>query len=318
MKVELFKAPSNDRTTFDVLYTATDMKILLFAISSLFLLHLCIDAQPRIKDSVRLTAVGAPWDVVIEDSGLDITRVGTKPDGAYFMLSPSKDELNISFYIEPAEKCKTGDDCRDFVLNAGNPAWGKFENLNKGRFGPFSYFEFFRPEVMGKPLEMQDMYSQYVDQGYWVDLHLSKVLYKKEEKLLFERLMKSIKFVPKSQKSSTDKDIEPIKKAAETWLGVWGQSKCSESYRELTSISREAVNEDQWLQYCVSTHEILGKLRSRELIAVTTISSLPSASGQSGATFRYQSVFEKHSAVEFVSFTQEKNGTWTVSNYRIF
>ncbi|MGD9563198.1 MAG: DUF4019 domain-containing protein [Pyrinomonadaceae bacterium] len=276
-----------------------------------------IQAQTKIQDSVRLTAVDAPWDIVIEGGGLDIKQVGVKPRGAYFLLYPNKEQLNISFYIEPAEKCKTSDDCRDLVLNAGNPAWGKFENLNKARFGQFSYFEFFRPEAMGQPLKMQDMYAQYVDKGYWVDLHISKVLYKKEDKLLFEKLMNSIKFVPKTQTPQADKNIELIKKVAENWLGLWGDRKCSESYRSLTSISREAVKESQWLEYCSAAHQGVGKLKSRELIAITTTGSLPGKSDRAGAAFRYQSEFDNHSGVEFVSFTQEKDGTWTVSNYLV-
>jgi hypothetical protein len=294
------------------------MKNLFYATTAALLLYLSFHAQTKVQDSVRLTAVGAPWDVVIEGGGLDIKQLGTKPGGAYFLLYPSKDGLNISFYIEPAEQCKSSDDCRDFVLNAGNPAWGKFESLNKARFGQFSYFEFFRPVVMGQPLKMQDMYAQYVDKGYWVDLHISKVLYKKEDKLLFEKLMSSIKFVPKTQqKSSADKDLEQIKKVAENWLGVWGEKKCSESYRSLTSISREAVKENQWLEYCAAAHQGLGKLRSRELIAISTVGSLPGKPDRAGAAFRYQSEFENRSGVEVISFTQEKDGTWTVSNYLV-
>ena len=266
---------------------------------------------------IRLTASGAPWDVVIEGGGLDIKQVGTKPGGAYFLLYPSKDKLNISLYIEPIEKCNTSDDCRDFVLNTGNPAWGKFENLNKGKFAQFSYFEFFRLEAMGQPLKMQDMYAQYVDKGYWVDLHISKVLYTKEDKLLFEKLMSSIKFVPKTEKTPADKDIEQIRKTAENWLGVWGAKKCSESYRSLTSISREAVKEDQWMTYCSAAHQGLGKLRSRELIATTMIASLPGRPDRAGAAFRFQSQFENRSGLEMISMSQEKDGSWTVSNYLV-
>ncbi len=294
------------------------MKYLFYTVTATLLLHLTFHAQTRIQDSVRLTAVGAPWDVVIEGGGgLDIKQVGTKPGGAYFLLYPSKDKLNISFYIEPAEKCKTSDECRDFVLNAGNPAWGKFEKLNKAKFGQFSYFEFYRSEVQRQPLKMQDIYAQYVDQGYWVDLHMSKVLFKKEDKLLFEKLMNSIKFVPKTQKTAADKDLEQIRKVAENWLGVWGERKCKESYIYMTSYSREAIKEDQWLEYCSAAHQGLGKLRSRELIAITTIGSLPSKPDRAGAAFRYQSEFENRLGLEYISFTQEKDGTWTVSNYSV-
>jgi len=37
---------------------------------------------------------------------------------------------------------------------------------------------------------------------FWVDLHISKVLYKPEEHELFELLVKAIRFEPKEKKAS--------------------------------------------------------------------------------------------------------------------
>ena len=289
------------------------MKQITLAALLVLLFHGLGSPQQAVKNSLRMTAVGAPWDVVIEGIPLDIKSVATKPGGTYFLLHPSKDQLNISLYIEPAEKCKTSDECRDFVLNAGNPAWGKFEALNKGKFRSFSYFEFYRPEVQGRPLKMQDMYAQYVDSGYWVDVHLSKVLYTKDQKQLFEKLLSSIKFVPKQ--SDEDKIEAQIRKAAQSWLDVWGARRCKESYAALTSISREAIKESLWVEYCAAAHMGLGKLKSRELIAVATTRSLPSKPEYAGASLRFQSTFENRQTVEFVSLTLEKDGNWTVSNY---
>jgi len=270
------------------------------------------------KDQIRLTTPEAPWTLVIDGNNLDIKTVQTKPGGAYFLIYPDKDGLNISVFIEPADKCKTSDGCRDFVLNTGNPAWGKFQGLVKSRFGDFSYFEFFRPEVQGQPLKMQDMYAQYVESGYWVDLHISKVLYKKEDKLLFEKLISSIKFVPKAKDQSYDSDrsIASLEKTANNWLTLWGAAKCKESHNSLTSISRDAITEKQWTDYCEAAHKALGKLKSRKLIATTMTKSLPGKPDRSGAAFRYQSVFDRGPVIEFVSLTLEKDGTWTVSNYR--
>jgi hypothetical protein len=282
----------------------------------IFVFYIPLLAQQVVKDSLKMTAVGAPWDVVVEGGGLDIKSVGTKPGGAYFLLFPNKDKLNISLYIEPAEKCKTSDECRDFVLNAGNPAWGKFQSLKKAKFGPFSYFEFYRPEVRGQPLQMQDMYAQSVDSGYWVDVHLSKVLYTQDQKQLFEKLLGSIKFVPKQ--SAEDKTEGQIKKAAQNWLSIWSDQKCKESYGALTSISKEAIKEQQWVEYCSAAHTGLGKLKSRELIAVGTVSSLPSKPEHAGASLRFQSTFENGETIEYISLTLEKAGRWTVSNYLTF
>ena len=284
-------------------------------IFGLLCLSLSVSAQSAVSDSIRLTAVGSPWWVVIESPGYDVKSLGTKADGAYFLLYPTKDELNVSLWIEPAAKCKTSVECRDFVLNTGNPRRGKYERLNKAAHGKFEYFEFFRAQVQDQPVQMQDMYAQYVDGGYWMDVHISKVLYKPEDKARFEKLLSSIKFVPKASKAGEIGAISKIVGAGQNFLSVWDQQKCGETYRALTSISRDAVKEELWLEYCKSAHLGLGKLKSRELIAITTASSLPPRPDRSGAVLRFQSEFENRATVEFVSLTSEKDGSWTVSNY---
>ena len=278
-------------------------------------LSLALSAQSAVSDSIRFTSTGAPWWVVIDGPGYEVKSVGTKSDGAYFLLFPTKDELNVSIWIEPASKCKTSVECRDLVLTAGNPRWGKYERLNKASFGKFDYFEFFRPQVQDQPLQMQDMYAQYVDAGHWMDVHISKDLYKPEDKARFERLLSSMKFLPKAQKPADTDAAASLVRVGQSWLGIWDQQKCGESYRALTSISREMVKEPLWLEYCKSAHLGLGKLKSRELIAITTTSSLPPKPDRSGAVLRFQTAFENRETVEYISLTTEKDGTWKVSNY---
>ncbi|HJS50770.1 MAG TPA: DUF4019 domain-containing protein [Pyrinomonadaceae bacterium] len=292
-------------------------RIVSISLTILLVLQVFAAGQAVTQDEIRLTTAEAPWVMVIEGNGLDIKTVKVKPGGAYFLLYPNKHELNISLFIEPVEKCRTSDECRDFVLNAGNPAWGKFQGVTKAKIGPFSYFEFYRPEVQGQPLKMQDMYAEYVADGYWVDLHLSKVLYKKEDRSLFEKLVNSVRFVPKTGASvNNERSFEPIVKSAENWLVNWDATKCGESYSSLTSISKSAVTGQLWTEYCESVHKGLGKLKSRKLIATAYTSSLPTKPDHPGASLRYQSVFDNGPVIEFVSLTREKDGTWTVSNYR--
>lgn len=141
-------------------------------------------------DGVELTTTKAAWTMRILGQDLDIKNVQAKPDeaSAYFMLGSDATKLNVSVFIEPVKDCKTGDECRDHVLKLGNPGWGKFEQLGKGKIKDFSYFEFYRPEVEGQPVKMLDMYAQYVSDGYWVDLHISKVLYTKPTTLYLKSL----------------------------------------------------------------------------------------------------------------------------------
>lgn len=274
-------------------------------------------AQPLATDQVRLTTVEAPWVVVIEKlGGIENIQVALDGRSGYFLMSPNSSGLNVSMFIEPAEKCKTSETCRDFVLQKGNPAWGKFQDLSKAEIGSFSYFEFYRPTVMDRPLKMLDLFAQFVGDGYWIDLHISKEQYKKEDHRLFEELVRSVRFLPKKRGSpEPDKAISAIQGATDKWLTLWGSGKCKESYSALTSISKEAIDEGFWVDYCDTVNQGLGKVVSRNLVAAVYMRSLPPKPDRSGATLRYHSVFPTGPMLEFVSLTTEKNGSWTVSNY---
>ncbi|MGH9945773.1 MAG: DUF4019 domain-containing protein [Pyrinomonadaceae bacterium] len=286
----------------------------------LFLLSSFGIAQTKIIDRVDITTVGAPWMISILGKDLDINDVQAKPDrkSGYFLMKSESSGLNVSIFIEPVDKCYTGGECRDFVLNLGNPAWGKFQDLKKSKIKDFSYFEFFRPEVQGKPLKMLDMYAEYVGQGYWIDLHISKVQYKKEDHLLFEDIVKSINFVPKngSAGSGLEGTVEQGKQTVAAWLKLWDAAKCRESYAALSSLSQSGVEEKLWIDYCDAANKALGKPKSRKLIASSLIKLLPGKTNAPVAILGYQSDFEnRESVVELVSSMLEKDGGWSVTNY---
>src|SRR5688572_12979994 len=212
-----------------------------------------------VQDQIRVTTPTAPWTVVFEGKSLTMRDVKIKEveGSGYFLMVDNANEMNISLYIEPVDACKSADECRDYVLGLGNPAWGKYQDLAKGTIGGFSYFEFFRPEAMGQPLRMLDMYAQYVEAGYWIDLHISKALYKKEDHVLFENLVKGIKFIPKSEKLTAGALLGKIESVANGWLLDWDAMKCKQSYIALTSVSRQQVTEQHWTPYCEDLHQRL-------------------------------------------------------------
>jgi hypothetical protein len=276
-------------------------------------------AQPVTRDETFLTTPGAPWTIRIGGKALEIKDVQTKPDqkSAYFLMFDEKEGMNVSVYIEPVDKCKTGEACRDHVLGLGNPAWGKYRDLAKGKIGDFSYFEFFRPVAGGQPLQMFDMYAEYAGGSYWVDLHMSKVLYKKADHALFENYIKAIEFVPKNGGQAGDSGSLAAKVATTSadWLSMWDAAKCRETYLALTSVARKAVQEKDWVSYCDAAQKSFGPSKYRKLVSVSLIKSLPAKPELSGAVLHYQSEFNRGPVLEFVSLTFEQSEGWTVSNY---
>lgn len=151
------------------------------------------------EERISFTVPAAPWMMTLPADDFVIKQKHIKPDGrsGYFYIVDDQKHLNVSFFIEPVGKCNSSKSCRDMVWKAGNPAWERPQNVVLSEIGEVSFFEFLQPSFRGQPVQQQNMYAQFVVDGFWVDLHISKVLYKPVEHALFERIVKSIKFQPK-------------------------------------------------------------------------------------------------------------------------
>ncbi|HEV8591060.1 MAG TPA: DUF4019 domain-containing protein, partial [Pyrinomonadaceae bacterium] len=100
------------------------------------------------------------------------------------------------------------------------------------------------------------------------------------------------------------------------WLDLWGKMKCRESYGGLSPISREGVDEKQWVDYCTTANNALGKNMSRKLIAVAFTRSLPPKTDRPVGVIAYHSNFaNRASVVELMGLIFEKDGSWLVTNY---
>lgn len=152
------------------------------------------------QGKMAFTVPEAPWNFVLSSGGFTISQQKFRPDGTagYFLMSREKDYLTVSLWIEPAENCRTSKACRDMVFKTGNPAWGEYQDLVQSEIGDVSFFEFYRPVVQGQPVKMLDMYAEFVRDDYWIDLHISKVLYRKSDHIIFEDLVRSAAFEPKA------------------------------------------------------------------------------------------------------------------------
>ena len=157
---------------------------------------------PEDDKRLRFTVSAAPWTLTLPAGDFVEAQRKLKPDGTagYFYLTNERLHLIVSFFIEPVSKCKDSKSCRDLVLKAGNPSWENPTNLVSSQIGEVSCFEFLMPSFRGQPVQQQHMYAEFVVDGFWVDLHISKVLYQPEQRKLFEDLVKAIKFEKKTEK----------------------------------------------------------------------------------------------------------------------
>jgi hypothetical protein len=160
---------------------------------------------PAEDKRIALTVPAAPWTLTLPAGDFTVAEREVKPDGSsgYFYLTGEKSRINISLFIEPVSECKDSKACRDLVLKGGNPLWENPQNIVSAEIGDVSYFEFFMPKFRNMNFQQQNLYAEFVMDGFWVDFHISKVLYKPEEHVLFEQLVKAVKFEPKEKKSGS-------------------------------------------------------------------------------------------------------------------
>ena len=153
---------------------------------------------------LEFTVPESPWTLTISSDDFHMAQEKTRSDGrgAYFYLVDEKQNVNLSMFIEPVKDCKDSKSCRDMLWKLGNPEWVKPQNVVQSEMGDASVLEFLIPVYQGMAIRQQNVYAEFVVDGFWVDMHLSKVLYKPEDHKLFERIIKSIKFEPKKSSSS--------------------------------------------------------------------------------------------------------------------
>jgi hypothetical protein len=182
------------------------IKVLISLCLTIVLCLLSPIAESQNEERLRFVVPAAPWVLSLAKGNLVIDQQQIKPDGSagYFSLNDEKNRLTVSFFIEPVTKCNDSKSCRDMVLKLGNPSWEKPENVIRSEIEGVSYFEFFMPSFRGIPIKQQHMYVEFVMDGFWVDLHISKALYTSRDHDVFDQLVKSVKFEPQKVRSAQD------------------------------------------------------------------------------------------------------------------
>lgn len=285
--------------------------VFLLAIS---LLPVTISAQARVQADKRIafTSKDAPWILTLALEGFTIDQQKQNQQGGrYFLMTNMATGVTASLFIEAAAKCKTAKECRDMVLKAGNPGWEDPTNLIKSEMPPASVFEFHMASFRGQPIRQQHLYAQFVEDGFWVDLHISKTLYEKTDHPLLENIVRSAKF-----ESKTGVIVEAAVTAVNEWLALWDAGKLDEAYAKLSADSRKKMSKQIWSTHWTAVRKPLGNLKSRNLVETEYFISLPGVPEQDGYSIRFESSFDIVPRVtETLALMREKDGSWRVGYY---
>lgn len=188
-----FLAVGESRFAFNAQLRQRDAPQLAMALSALRSL------RPSQPGALRLAVPDAPWILEVAHPTLRLKISETKARGAsgYFMASNDTGFV-ASFFIEPAVKCASSAECRELIQNAGFEHIGRVESIARSEVGEVPVVECFLPKLQGNRVKQQHWFAQFVVDGYWVDAHVSKALYRERDRAEFEAIVKSLRFEPKA------------------------------------------------------------------------------------------------------------------------
>jgi hypothetical protein len=106
--------------------------------------------------------------------------------------------------------------------------------------------------------------------------------------------------------------------AAQSWLKQIDSGNYASSWNDASAYFRGALTQKRWVDALNGARKPLGKLVSRKLAQSQDAQSLPGAPDGNYVVMQFNTSFEnKKSAVETVTFMQEKDGKWKAAGYYI-
>jgi hypothetical protein len=158
--------------------------------------------------TIILSSSAMSWGVSFPAGDLKLETEKHSPDDrAHFYLFTSRNSgLNVSFMLEPPGNCATSRECRDTYVRKSNPLYLDPKKASSFDLNQFAVAEFLGPEIKGQKINQMNMSAHYVKDGYWADLHLSKVLYQPKDRNLFTDFINSVSVRPVNQGGAKGED----------------------------------------------------------------------------------------------------------------
>lgn len=121
-----------------------------------------------------------------------------------------------------------------------------------------------------------------------------------------------------SEVPKKDAEIEKATEAATAWLAGIDAGEYGRSWNEAGAFFRNSVTETAWGELMFALRQPLGAVKSRVLVKHENANSLPGAPDGKYVVMQFEASFaRKDKAVETVTFSKEKDGSWRAAGYFI-
>ncbi len=148
-----------------------------------------------------ITVPGITWVLTFPSQGytLHFTQQRADGRGVYYMFVNASTGLNASVYLEPATACQTAPACREYYWEHRDSSMSTAQGVTRFERNGFALLEFLIPEMAGQPIQQYHFSGHQVRDGYWIDLHLSKVRYTPQDRQHFLDFVDGLVIVPKAK-----------------------------------------------------------------------------------------------------------------------
>jgi len=171
----------------------------------IFLLFTSSYAIAASDDILRLALPDHDWALEMDFKNFELQDQGFLPDfkGRKVQAKNAETGLIISAFLVPAEKPITAEEYRDMNFKGLENSPFKLSNIKKNRKGDKAFVEYLIKDYKEvKNMNQKNIYVYLIKDDVWIDVHLSKVDFKEEDKKIFNSFIDSINlkdnFIPSS------------------------------------------------------------------------------------------------------------------------
>lgn len=118
-----------------------------------------------------------PWKLSFAKSDWSVGQEKRKPGGGgyYYLATSDRLELNFSVFFDRTSNCSSGESCRALFWRNPGPMYKDPKNVKQFDLNGFSVLQFHLDSVAGVPIKQTNISAHMYKDGYWIDIHLSKV-----------------------------------------------------------------------------------------------------------------------------------------------
>jgi hypothetical protein len=149
----------------------------------------------RTDGITRLALPGKTWALELKTEGFKVKNHEISPDGKNlrFAAGNEKDGMIMSMFLEEAPGKGDSRAARDYYWGKIQELPYKKDNVKMYEQGQIALSEHFVKEFRGQTLDQKHIHAYLVKDDIWIDVHVSKVLFKDGDDRYFDEILDTVR-----------------------------------------------------------------------------------------------------------------------------